>query len=689
MGGLGRKTTLGLVLLPALCHADGRGLIGYGRNMYYPLCAAVCRGSIEQAPLVCTPHDIKDGAHSHGGTPYECHASDPAYLTTLAYCINQRCGDNYTADIIESYWRQHAVNGGRIVLEPKPVMSYSQALDSIKTPPTEEYVSGEMLNVTSLVSDEDFISYEHAFGLFEQVESGHSKYSLLVMISGFLVPLGFSTLRFLPFPPLLRSKIKAVLDHPAMIGSRHRAPVAFGQGIMPTRGQALFIAYFIFINAVVCMVDIKAGPQPNAWYADDWQQIMSYVGDRAGAMSFANLSLMFLYSSRNNFLLWLTDWSHSTFLLLHRWVGYIAVIQACLHSAVLLHVYIVIEAYESSVVEAWWYWGVIATCGMVIIWGLSILPVRQRVYEFFLLSHIALTILVLVGCYLHVFYLYENNWGYEIYIYVAGAVWGADRVIRIWRVLRNGVRRATISQIDEDYVRVDIDGVSAHGHVYLYFPTLSLKFWENHPFSVTSSFAGRPTSPITPVTTTVTVEDGEKSEKVESPSPPAYHPRPSLTILARVRTGVTAALAKRVVTGASLPVLVESSYHSAPQQAELDKCTTLVCIAGGVGISTVLPLMQRHPGPRARLYWGMRRASLKDAVAGELQGLNVVYSVGERLDLREIIVAELARKDESGDVGIVVSGPEGMADDVRAIVCEVSKGVARRGVVFVDEAFSW
>jgi len=76
-------------------------------------------------------------------------------------------------------------------------------------------------------------------------------------------------------------------------------------------------------------------------------------------------------------------------------------------------------------------------------------------------------------------------------------------------------------------------------------------------------------------------------------------------------------------------------------------------------------------------------------MAGELQGLDVVYRVGERLDLREIIVAELARKDESGEVGIVVSGPEGMADDARAIVCEVSKGAARRGVVFVDEAFSW
>lgn len=436
-------------------------------------------------------------------------------------------------------------------------------------------------------------------------------------------------------------------------------------------------------------------------------------------MSFADLSLLFLYSSHNNFLLWLTDWSHSTFLLLHRWVGYIAVIQACLHSAALLHLYIVIESYESSVVEKWWYWGIIAILSMVIIWALSILPLRQRLYEFFLLTHIALTVLVLVGGYLHVFYLYENNWGYEIYIYVAGAVWGADRAIRVWRFVRNGVRRAHVTKVDDDYVRIDIDGVSAHGHVYLYFPTLSIKFWENHPFSVASSFAGRPRptpplairpattggdaeKPSVPATTTIaaaksTASGGSDAHSDSGPSdaspaapaaPGVAVPRPSLTILARVRTGLTASLTAHA--GSSLAVLVESSYHSPAQQAELDRCASLVCIAGGVGVSTVLPLLQRHPGPRARLYWGIHRASLKDAVADELHGLDVVCSVGARLDLREILVTELGRKDEGGEVGIVVSGPEGMADDMRAIVCEVSaRGLAKRGVVFVDEAFSW
>jgi hypothetical protein len=172
-----RSLSFLLLLLPGLCDADGRGLIGYGRNMYYPLCAAVCRGTIEKAPLQCTPHNAATGGgHNHGKTPPGCFATDLPYMQTLAFCINVRCKGEYTADILESYWRQHVVGGGRIVLEPKPAMSYAQALASIKTPPTEEYIPGEMLNKTSLISDQRFLSYENAWSLFEAVETGHSKY---------------------------------------------------------------------------------------------------------------------------------------------------------------------------------------------------------------------------------------------------------------------------------------------------------------------------------------------------------------------------------------------------------------------------------------------------------------------------------------------------------------------------------
>lgn len=158
--------------------ADGVGLIGYDTTMYRPLCAAACRGAIESAPLLCTPHDAPvGGAHSHGSTPADCHATDMAFMQTLAFCIFKRCSSqNVTADALETYWALHEVNGARTLLDPKPAMSYSEAVNSIKKAPDTEYVAGEMLNVTSLISDLDYQSQFNALGLFEKVEMGHSKY---------------------------------------------------------------------------------------------------------------------------------------------------------------------------------------------------------------------------------------------------------------------------------------------------------------------------------------------------------------------------------------------------------------------------------------------------------------------------------------------------------------------------------
>lgn len=162
--------------LASHCHANanGNGLIGYGKYMYYPLCAASCRGVIEGSALTCTPHTVEEGGgHSHGSTPPECHATDLPFMQTLALCISQRCSDEYTADILETYWRRHEVNGGRPMLEPRPSLSYANALESIKEMPTEVYIAGEMLNKTSVISDYDWQSQWNALGLFEEVETGH------------------------------------------------------------------------------------------------------------------------------------------------------------------------------------------------------------------------------------------------------------------------------------------------------------------------------------------------------------------------------------------------------------------------------------------------------------------------------------------------------------------------------------
>lgn len=56
------------------------------------------------------------------------------------------------------------------------------------------------------------------------------------------------------------------------------------------------------------------------------------VSDRAGILAFANLPLVWLFSSRNNFLLWVTGWSYETFSQFHRWIARVTTLEAVIHS---------------------------------------------------------------------------------------------------------------------------------------------------------------------------------------------------------------------------------------------------------------------------------------------------------------------------------------------------------------------
>lgn len=52
---------------------------------------------------------------------------------------------------------------------------------------------------------------------------------------------------------------------------------------------------------------------------------------------------------------------------------------------------------------------------------------------------------------------------------------------------RNGINTGRVTVVGEDYVRLDISGVSATGQAYLYFPTLTWRVCVNHPFSAAGS----------------------------------------------------------------------------------------------------------------------------------------------------------------------------------------------------------
>ncbi|KAK6382826.1 hypothetical protein LTS17_003495 [Exophiala oligosperma] len=649
------------------------------------------------------------GMHMSGSdftTSAECYATDDNFLRSMAFCISERCPHDPSVKNlqdwqIERWWRMNIP--GTAAVQPEPKETYQEALAKAKTTPSETITSGSPLNGTMLVSDDDYQPNWNANNAFEHVEILHERYGLVVFLSGVVIPIGFSLLRFLPFPTRWTTLFNAVIVDPPAFGHRHKVPILWGLTNMPTRGQALFVLYLTVINVLLCCVGYSS-TQPNAWYPNNsGREILTYVTNRCGVLSFANIPLLILYAGRNNVLLWLTNWSHETFLLLHRYVATIATLQAIIHSLIYLRIYVVNGNHSSESKLSYWYWGIIATIGMSILLPMSMLPLRRLFYEAFLLWHIAISVLVVVGCYLHIYDRFEHQWGYEVWIYVSFAVWGFDRLLRLARLAGNGLRWADVTIIDDDYLRVDISGVGGDGHAYLYFPTLTWRVWENHPFSVASTVLSGPTQRAlaTPTSSSTDVEKNEgiitsnvvvgmSAHSLDGGSDKEHaqgqqeQPKLAMTFLLRGRGGLTSLLR----SSTRLPVLVESPYGR--QNSTFSKHPTLICVAGGVGITTVLPLLRSHPG-RSKLLWGVRTRSLVDALSNELAGVEKEVFVGKRMNVCEELEREVdgANPRQQHPV-VVVSGPDGLADDVRNAVCEIAKKRGRNiSIKLVEESFSW
>ncbi|KAI1801067.1 putative rerric reductase like transmembrane component [Daldinia bambusicola] len=431
-------------------------------------------------------------------------------------------------------------------------------------------------------------------------------------------------------------------------------------------------------------------------------EILRYVANRMAVLSLSNFALLVLYAGRNNILLLVTGWSHSTFLLLHRWIAIICTLEACVHASIYLKAYLCFGEFATESKKAYWICGNVAVLSMSILLPASCLPLRQKFYNLFLTSHFAFAFAALVGCYFHIYHQFMNQQGYESWIYIAFAFWAFDRLMRFVRLLSNGVCKAEITILDEDYIRVEIPNATAQGHAYLYFPTIRWLVWENHPFSILGTIMVDRAQTVSSVATpsengNLPSNDLEKSpahaSATTSISPNSLTLqqnvglsfKPGLTFFVRTTgKGLTAALRKKT----RLPVLLETSY-AATSLDEFCVVPNRILIAGGVGISAVVPALRVRTG-RVRLFWGVRSKPLVEAVNSSL-GPDILtpsvvgeIAIGRRLNLPVILEREVVK---DGETAVVVCGPNSMADEVRAIVSEL--GRKGRIVRLVDEAFSW
>lgn len=512
---------------------------------------------------------------------------------------------------------------------------------------------------------------------------------------GFALPIVLTWAGYLPLIDRLYEKLRPYIVYPALIQGYHVRPLPYHLGNAPTVGQALYIAVMVILNVVLSAVNFKT-TESHLWFQNRSQQITGYLMYRTGVLSFAMAPLVVLFSGRNNFLQWITNWQHSTFILLHRWVARLFVLQALLHTLLAVGVYSEMGIYSVEAKLPYWAWGVVATLFACVMTVVSTSYFRSLSYEIFLVSHIVMAILVIVGSWYHVVERFAVLDGYTMWLWTASAVWFFDRLVRVLRMAKIGGRRATVTEIGDGYVRVDIPDVrwgSAPGQkAYVYFPSLNpLRPWENHPFSPVP-FASLQLSSPTALDHELAGDNGQKladPEKVPpSTSLVAFKQENGssnavgVSFFIRKAKGMTRLLQSQE----NLFTLLEGPYPNTHSSSILN-CDRVLLIAGGIGITGVLPWVKAHHN--VRLAWTVKESAkcLVDAVSLKLQGLTEKHvQLGVRTDIKAVIEEELGAG--WARIGVVACGPGGLCDDARAIVSKAGRSSKTIFELQVD-AYTW
>ncbi|KIJ94088.1 hypothetical protein K443DRAFT_111053 [Laccaria amethystina LaAM-08-1] len=204
---------------------------------------------------------------------------------------------------------------------------------------------------------------------------------------------------------------------------------------------------------------------------------------------------------------------------------------------------------------------------------LSIRPIRNIAFEFFLISHIVLIMIFLIAGYNHAQIGY-----YGSYIWPALFVWGLDRFIRLARVIwNNGTFRrkrdpsqslATVELLSEDTILMSLKrrdfSWSPSQHAYVILPTISNLPFESHPFTI-ASIADK--------------VDGTQRKEEER----------DVVFLVKGCNGFTKRLRDHASTHrmGTVPAYLDGPYGCPP---DLRVFSTCIFVAGGSGISYTLPL---------------------------------------------------------------------------------------------------
>lgn len=160
-----------LCLLPLLFLVPVQAFIGLGIDMYNPSCAYACRSVMGNALIACPSDPNATGAAI---TP-ACRAVSAPFLTTLAYCIKDRCypASNPAREKVESYWSAQATGDDDV----PPQWGWQEAYDHVNGTPSATYDAKARMTGTVLVGKTEWTTAKLKMDDSERQQTLYARYT--------------------------------------------------------------------------------------------------------------------------------------------------------------------------------------------------------------------------------------------------------------------------------------------------------------------------------------------------------------------------------------------------------------------------------------------------------------------------------------------------------------------------------
>lgn len=339
-----------------------------------------------------------------------------------------------------------------------------------------------------------------------------------------------------------------------------KAPVSFA----PSIGHTAVIFLYFAANIILTLTNLDNKNFP----------MLPNIASRAGWMAIGNFVLVVLLSLKNTPLAFFS-WSYERLNILHRYAGWVTVIQVLVHLSTYC-AYFVADGRPTRLLEREEIYGMVAGCSFFFL-AFSGIVIRPWWYELFYVTHIFFWIVGIIMLGLHQPELSKNI--LQV-VAACGGVWVLDRLLRIGRLLISSVsNEVTLYPLSDGATRVCLKkppmGAAAGKHCFLWIP--KIRQFETHPFTIAS-----------------------------------LHP---MEFVIAAQDGFTADLHRWAVThpGITLKASVDGAYGSTPNIANFDKT---IMVGGGCGASFVfgmaLDALKRIPEDRNEailLIWIVRNAT--------------------------------------------------------------------------------